>query len=253
MVIITADDYGKTRQATDSIIECFANHRITSASAMVFMEDSERAAAIAERTGLEVGLHLNFTMPFSTGSLPERVRTKHQRIISYLTGNKPAQVIYNPALAKAFDLLFRSQLDEFSRLYGRLPDFYNGHHHMHLCANVLFAKMIPKGARVRRTFTFVRNEKSPFNRFYRHILDAIVSRRFTSTDYFFSILPLQNSRRLRGIFDLAVGSGVEIEVHPENAGEREFLLSEHFAQLLNSVTLGSFGRLDRQITPVGES
>lgn len=253
MVIITADDFGKTRHTTDSIIECYKNHRITSASAMVFMEDSERAAAIATSTGLEVGLHLNFTMPFNSGNLPEKARTKHQRIISYLTRSKIAQVIYNPVLVNAFRLLYLSQLDEFIRLYGRPPDFYNGHHHMHLCANVLFGKMIPKGARVRRTFTFVRNEKSPFNRFYRHILDAIVSGRFISTDYFFSILPLQNSRRHRAIFDLAVGSGVEIEVHPENAGEREFLLSDHFAQLLDSVTLGSFGQLDRSITPVGES
>ena len=55
MLIITADDYGKTRHATDSILECFSNKRITSASAMVFMEDSGRAASLALKTRLEVG------------------------------------------------------------------------------------------------------------------------------------------------------------------------------------------------------
>jgi hypothetical protein len=32
---------------------------------MVFMEDSERAAARTREHGIEAGLHLNFTMPFS--------------------------------------------------------------------------------------------------------------------------------------------------------------------------------------------
>ena len=64
MIIITADDYGKTRHATDSILECFMNKSITSASAMVFMEDSERAASLTSETDVEVGLHINFTMPF---------------------------------------------------------------------------------------------------------------------------------------------------------------------------------------------
>lgn len=243
MVIVTADDYGKTRHTTDSIIECFTHHRITSVSAMVYMEDSERAATIAAGTGLEVGLHLNFTMPFSTGSISERVRASHDQIISYLTRTKIAQVIHNPALADAFTFLFWSQLDEFIRLYGRPPDFYNGHHHMHLCANVLLGKTIPKGAKVRRTFTFNRGEKDPFNRFYRHILDTLVSSRFVTTDYFYSILPLQNSGRLQEIFNLATHNNVEIEVHPENAGESSFLLRDHFAQLLDPATLGSFRQL----------
>lgn len=47
MVIITADDYGKPRHDTDSILKCFSSERITSSIAMVFMEDSERTASLA--------------------------------------------------------------------------------------------------------------------------------------------------------------------------------------------------------------
>lgn len=243
MLIITADDYGKTRHATDSILKCFSKRRITSASAMVFMEDSERAAALALQTNLEVGLHLNFTLPFSASNVPFKLREHHDRVISHLNRNKTAQIIYNPFLRNSFNFDFQSQQEEFKRLYGRYPDHYNGHHHMHLCTNILASKMIPKGTIVRKTFTFDRGEKGPFNRLYRHILNSHVSRRFISTDCFFSITPVQNHERLHKIFNRAAKETVEIEVHPENKEEIEFLLSDHFENLMDSIHIGCFGNL----------
>ena len=243
MIIITADDYGKTKHATDSILKCFSNKRITSASAMVFMEDSERAASLALQTSLEVGLHLNFTMLFSADKIPLKLREHHNRVVSYLTKNKLTQIIYNPLLASSFDFLFKAQFEEFNRLYGRNPGFYNGHHHMHLCANVLIGKILSKGARVRRTFTFYQGEKNSFNRLYRHILDIFVYRRFISTDCFFSILPLQDYERLRNIFKRAISSNVEIEVHPENDDEIKFLLSDQLQHLIDSVHVGNFQQI----------
>ena len=232
MMIITADDYGKTRHATDSILKCFTSKRITSASAMVFMEDSERAASLAFKTSLEVGLHLNFTEPFSTSNIPLTLLEHQNGIVSYLAGNKFNQVIYNPFLTDSFKLLFRAQQEEFLRLYGMLPDFYNGHHHMHLCANMLASNIIPKGTRVRRTFTFDRGEKNFFNLLYRNILDIWISRRFISTDYFFSIDPVQNIERLQEIINRAARKTVELEVHPGNAEEMDFLLSDQYLNLV---------------------
>ena len=243
MLIITADDYGKTRHATDSIFKCFSSKRITSASAMVFMEDSERAASIAFKTSLEVGLHLNFTQSFSACNIPLKLREHHNRVASYLTKHRFFQVIYNPFLANSFNFLFMAQQEEFMRLYGKLPDFYNGHHHMHLCANVLASKMIPNGARVRRTFTFDQGEKNPFNLLYRHILDIWVSKRFISTDCFFSIFPVINHERLRNIINRANKETIEIEVHPENNEEIEFLLSDQCKNLFDSVHSGGFRHL----------
>ena len=239
-MIITADDYGKNRNATDSIIKCFSSKLITSVSAMAFMEDSARAASLALETGAEVGLHLNFTLPFSGSNVPLKLREHHNRVVSYLTKHKIFQVIYNPLLTNSFNFVFLSQQEEFVRLYSRYPDHYNGHHHMHLCANVLTSKMIPKGSRVRRTFTFNQGEKNPFNRLYRHFLDICVSRRFISTDCFFSIAPVQNHDHLRNIFNRAVRKTVEIEVHPENEEEIEFLLSDQYQHLIDSVHRGGF-------------
>jgi len=246
MVIITADDYGKARHATDSILKCFTAKRVTSTSAMVFMEDSERAAELASQTSLEIGLHLNFTMPFSVGNISSSLRDHHKKVISYLTKRKQVQIIYNPFLSESFSFLFLVQQEEFIRLYGKLPAFYNGHHHMHLCTNILAGKMIQKDARIRRTFKFYREEKNFFNRLYRHILNDYVSRKFISTDYFFSILPIQNYERLKNIFKLADDHSVEIEVHPENDGEIEFLLSDQYKSLIDSVHTGCFQYLSKK-------
>ena len=245
MLIITADDYGKTVQATDRILECFSCGRITSTSAMVFMEDSERSAALSLQTEMEIGLHLNFTTPFSSDKISQRFRECHDRVISYLTSNKLAVIIYNPLLAGTFNYLFNLQKFEFIRLYGRPPDFYNGHHHMHLCANMLAGSIIPNGSRVRRSFTFDRGEKNPFNRFYRHILDKSVSNKFISTDSFFSIVT-NHTERLENIFSRAVENTVEIEVHPENNEELNLLLSTQYQYMLDLVHIGKFADLDKK-------
>lgn len=240
MLIITADDYGKTRHATDSILKCFSRGRITSASAMVFMEDSERAASLALKTGLEVGLHLNFTLPFSACNIPLKLRKQQNRVSSYLTKHKLFQAVYNPFLTDSFNFLFMSQQEEFIRLYGRFPVHYNGHHHMHLCANVLGSQMIPNGVRVRTTFTFDSGEKNVFNVLYRHILDIWISRCFLSTDCFFSVAPVQNHKRLQNIINRAARENIEIEVHPENVEEFEFLLGDKYENLVDSVHRGGF-------------
>jgi predicted glycoside hydrolase/deacetylase ChbG (UPF0249 family) len=204
------------------------------------MEDSERAASLALKTSLEVGLHLNFTLPFSARNIPLKLCEYQKRILSYLTKYKLFQIIYNPFLTDSFNFVFRSQQEEFMRLYGRSPDHYNGHHHMHLCANVLASKMIPNGARVRRTFTFGPSEKNPFNLLYRHILDIWISRKFISTNCFFSIAPVRNYERLQNIINRAAKETIEIEVHPENVEESEFLLSDQYQNLVDPVPRGGF-------------
>ena len=245
MLIITADDYGKTRHATDNILKCFSSKRITSASAMVFMKDSERAASLAFDTSLEVGLHVNFTLPFSACKIPLKIREHQNRIVSYLAKYKLSQVIYNPFQADSFKFVFLAQQEEFIRLYGRFPECYSGHHHMHLCANMLASKMLPNAARVRRTFTLDSNVKNPFNRLYRLILDIYVSKRFISTDCFFSIAPVHNYERLQNAVKRAMKENIEIEVHPENIEEFKFLLSDQFQNLMNSVLSGCFRDLPK--------
>jgi predicted glycoside hydrolase/deacetylase ChbG (UPF0249 family) len=48
VLIINADDWGRSPAETDAALDCFSNGRITSVTAMVFMADSKRAADLAK-------------------------------------------------------------------------------------------------------------------------------------------------------------------------------------------------------------
>jgi len=222
-LIVNADDWGLNRETTERTLDCFLKGAVSSVSAMVFMADSERAAAIARERGVDAGLHLNLTMPLSAAGVPARLLEHQQRVSKYLRGHRLAQVVFHPALARSFQYVAAAQRDEFLRLYGREPGRIDGHHHMHLCSNVLFGRLLPTGTVVRRSFSFHRGERSLTNHLYRRTVDQILARRHRLTDFFFSLPPFDPPGRLRTILSLAKTSVVEVETHPINPEEYAFL------------------------------
>ncbi len=172
---------------------------------------------------IDAGLHLNLTTPFSAPACPTALLRHHEKVARYLTRHRLAQVVYHPGLSRSFQFVVAAQLDEFRRLYHKAPDRVDGHHHMHLCANVLLSGLLPAGTVARRNFSFLPGEKSFFNRTYRQITDRILARRHRMTDYFFSLSPIEPASRLQRIFALARKSVVEVEAHPEKVEEYSFL------------------------------
>ena len=223
ILIVNADDWGRNRETTERISECIFRGAVSSTSAMVFMEDSERAATVAQERGIDAGLHLNLTTAFSAAPCSASLADHQQRLAKYLLRGRRAQAIFHPGLMRSFEYAVSSQLDEYRRLYGRLPERIDGHHHMHLCANVLFGKLLPAGTIVRRNFSFQPGEKSLYNRLYRKAVDRMLARRHRLTDFFFSLPPLQPAERLQRMFSLARQSVVELETHPVNPDEYRFL------------------------------
>jgi predicted glycoside hydrolase/deacetylase ChbG (UPF0249 family) len=156
---------------------------------MVFMEDSERAAAMALGRGIDAGLHLNFTTPFSAPNCPARLVQRQRELAAYLRHHRFAMVVYHPGLSRSFQYVIAAQLEEFGRLYGGAPGRLDGHHHMHLCANVLLGRLLPPGTIVRRNFSFQPGEKSFGNRLYRKVVDHMLARRHRLADFFFRCRP----------------------------------------------------------------
>jgi predicted glycoside hydrolase/deacetylase ChbG (UPF0249 family) len=228
LLIINADDWGRDQPTTDRTLECCHLGAVSSVSAMVYMEDSERAAEIALMQGIETGLHLNFTLAFSGRGVPLDLAGHQQRIARYLLRHRLAQVWFHPGLMRSFEHVVAAQLEEFSRLYGGAPERIDGHHHMHLCSNVLIQRLLPRGTMVRRNFSFTRGEKSLANHLYRNLVDRTLAGRHRITDYFFSLPPLEPAARLRGIFALASRYVVEVETHPVNLDEHHYLAGGEF-------------------------
>ena len=239
LLIINADDWGRDPETTDRIFDCVVRGTVTSASAMVFMDDSERAASIAIERGVDAGLHINFTTPFSAPNAPDRLKERHQKIAAFLVRRRLNQIIFHPGLASSFEYVIAAQMEEYCRLYGAQPERLDGHHHMHLCANVVMGRLLPPGTIVRRNFSFQPGEKSALNRFYRKVIDKSLARRHRLTDYLFSLQPLEPRDRLQRIFSLASASTVEVETHPINGDEHSFLMGQEILQFLKDIRVAS--------------
>src|SRR5438034_11191976 len=106
MLIVNADDWGRTAAETDAALACFSQGRITSVSAMVFMADSERAARIALEHGIPVGLHLNFTEA-PTARTDTRFLLEHRRLMKFLTRHRYSVLALNPFLRRSFCSVFQ--------------------------------------------------------------------------------------------------------------------------------------------------
>jgi hypothetical protein len=222
-LIINGDDFGRDHENTQRILECALAGGISSVSAMVFMEDSEPAAAIAQERGIDAGLHLNLTTRLSAAGIPKLLREHQQRLARYLLSHRLASFVFHPGLISSFEYVVRKQIEEFRRIYGFEPGRIDGHHHMHLCANVLLAKLIPSGTVVRRNFSFQPGERSWANRSYRSIVDRMLIRRHRLTDCFFSLPPLEPASRMQRILSLARSVVVEVETHSVNPTEHRFV------------------------------
>jgi chitin disaccharide deacetylase len=242
VIIINADDFGRSEAETDAALHCFENGRLTSATAMVFMQDSSRAADAANAVGLDVGLHLNLSQAFDVAA-PARVQECHARIVRFLARSKYASIVYHPGLREQFRYVYHAQVEEFVRLYGRHPSHIDGHQHKHLCTNMLVDAIIPARERVRRSFSFWPGEKSAVNRGYRRVVDSALGRLYRRTDFFFGLQECLEMGRMPRVFELAQSSAVELMTHPLKSAEYRYLMSDTYIEGLRGVATGTYSSL----------
>ena len=242
MLIINADDWGRSMAETDAALRCFRNRRITSVTAMIFMEDSIRAADLAKEHEIPAGLHLNLSQPYN-GVAPLAAREPQRRVARFLNRSKFAVLLYHPGLRAQFREAFQIQMDEFVRLYGKPPTHVDGHQHRHLCANMLLEEVIPRGSKVRRNFTFWPGEKGLINRAYRSLVDRLLLSRYTLTDYFFSLVQNLRPERLTRVLQAASKSNVELMTHPINKVEYDWLMSDHHLESVQNIRKMSYASL----------
>lgn len=135
LLIVNADDLGRTAGINAGI---FAAHRdgvVTSATLMVGYPEAETAAAaLGDHPGLGIGLHVTLTgspAVLPAGRLPSLIGDDGMlpRKPENLDGADPAEI-----RAEA-----RAQLDRFRELTGRLPTHLDSHHHSHRRPEVLAA------------------------------------------------------------------------------------------------------------------
>ena len=119
-------------------------------------------------------------------------------------------------------------MDEFIRLYGRRPSHTDGHHHTHICTNMLLDRIIPAKERVHRTFSFGPGEKNPLNRLYRPMVDWSLAHRYKLTDFFFSFPQSLQENRITRVWELSKIANVELMTHPVKPKEYAYLMSDAY-------------------------
>lgn len=238
-LIVNADDWGQNSSTTDRILECSTRGTVSSVSAMMFMEDSDRAADIALERQIETGLHLNFTVALTSPGCPLKLSGHLQHLARHLLRHRFSQLIFHPVLINSFEYVVAAQLDEFRRLYGVNPNKLDGHHHMHLCMNVLLQRLLPPGTIVRRNFSFDRGERNLINRFYRKTVDRGLALRHRLVDFFFSLPPFEPPDRLEQIYSLARKFVIELETHPVRPEEHRYLAGGEIFRHIRDIRIAS--------------
>ncbi len=240
MLIVNADDWGLRPEVTDAILECWRAGAITSASAMVHMEDSGRAFELAAREDLPLGLHLNLTTPFTAADVPPDRRRRQERAVAYFAGPGRRRLLLDPSVRGLVDSCIADQLEAFAESAG-LARHADGHQHIQVCPTVLLAPSLGRLAGLRRAQSFLTGRRSTVKRAYRGTINLALRRRFRSVRFVSlrDLHPDLGGTGLDRLADLARREDVEVMVHPAWQEERQVLLSTGWLRLLASLPTGS--------------
>lgn len=241
MLIVNADDWGLRAEVTDAILECWRAGAITSASAMVHMEDSGRAFELATTEGPPLGLHLNLTTPFTAADTPPDRRRHQERAVAYFEGPRRRRLVFDPRARGSIDSCIADQLQAFAESGGPVVRHADGHQHVQVCPTVLLSRSLAPLVTLRRAQSFPDVRRSIAKRAYRGAVNFVVRRRFRSVP-FLSLRDLHPALGGAGLDRLAVlahRTDIEVMVHPAWEDERRVLLSAEWLQMLAGLPTGT--------------
>lgn len=121
---LCADDFGLNANVSEGILQLTEKGRLSAVSCMVngpwFAEKSKALAGLKDK--IQIGLHFNLTEGHFV-SEPEKACFGFVELLlkSHLRG------IQSTFIANEF----KAQLSQFIRIFGFLPDFIDGHQHVH--------------------------------------------------------------------------------------------------------------------------
>jgi predicted glycoside hydrolase/deacetylase ChbG (UPF0249 family) len=242
LLIVNADDFGWNRGATDLAVECFAAGQITSTTALVNMEDSERAAAIGREGGFPIGLHLNLTDPF-TGSDLDPAERERQAAACRIFGGGGLRLrswTYDPRIAGLVEDAIRDQVERFRATFGREPTHVDGHNHVQVCPNVVRARALA-GFKLRNALWAWPSDRGAMA-YARAARRALTARRFLTPRYFFDVAQLHRlaPERAAARLGLAREGAVEVMCHPGFGHELEALRAPAWAETIAALPRGSY-------------
>lgn len=251
MLIINADDFGLNEKCTDRTIAAYNRQLITSCTAMVFMQDTVRAAELASCAGIGTGLHLNFTSRFGRPPGDRELEDHHRKLIKFFVSWRYLRYLYIPAIHKSIRYCFRAQYDEFLRVFKKQPTHIDGHHHIHLASNLVFGAILPRGTKIRRMRGPV-GKTHPVNSILRDYFNLYLRTRYLIADFFYYVDDLMNDTSLarRVLSSMDVSS--EIGVHPGDDRDWLTISSRRYLEMISLCPKGSYLDLGSRYNATGD-
>ena len=118
---LCADDFGQSKDISEGILDLIACRRLTATSVLTegpfWPDGAQRLKDLQDRVDVGVHLNLTHTFPNTSGSRP-----LIHWLITTQTGHVPRERIKER---------FVRQIDLFVQHFRRLPDFIDGHQHVH--------------------------------------------------------------------------------------------------------------------------
>ncbi|MEJ1159051.1 ChbG/HpnK family deacetylase [Prosthecomicrobium sp. N25] len=128
-IVLCADDYGLSRGVDAAVLDLVDRGRLSAVSCMVagrsLKETAGDLAALADRT--EIGLHLTLTDLPPLGPMPGLL-ARGRPDIGGLIRRSHARALQYPEI----EAEVRRQIAGFEEIFGRSPDFVDGHQHVHV-------------------------------------------------------------------------------------------------------------------------
>ena len=120
LISVCVDDFGQHEGINRAALELADRQRVSAVSCLVDGPawHSGARALQAHATQVEVGLHLNFTEDFGQGAC---------HALTALIGRSYGRLLDRAQIRSAIE----RQFDRFEQAMGRMPDFVDGHQHVH--------------------------------------------------------------------------------------------------------------------------
>lgn len=158
-IMVCADDYALSRGIGIAIRRLAEAGRISATSCLVTSPLwREEAVLLRPCLGrIDVGLHLSFTYPPPLGRLPTLAAPSRPPTVGGLLWRSLLGRIDAEEVAFEVD----SQIDRFGEATGRLPDFIDSHHHVHILPGIREAVIAVFARRLRGTGAWLRLPPRP--------------------------------------------------------------------------------------------
>lgn len=122
-IILCADDYAQSAAINTGILQLLELHRLSAVSCFSEGEFWSRSgnALLEYRERIDIGLHFNLTQPFANAAVEAQP-------LNRVMGLAIAGRLDRSQITKAL----HAQLDRFESIANKMPDFVDGHQHVHV-------------------------------------------------------------------------------------------------------------------------